>query len=269
MRNKISCLINTYNAAEYLDEAMKAADFVDEFVIVDMGSTDQTLEIAARYNAVVFDHPNVGFADPARAFGVARTSHEWVIILDADEIVTPGFKKFVLEQLENPKFDVYYMYFRNFFFGRELKGSSWSYKDFRKPLFFKKGFVELRPIVHDFFRVLPEAKVFATPVFDNALIHFNYSDVSSFVSKLDRYTNFEKSKWPCQFKVFEMVYQFVRELGGRFVIKQGYKDGWVGLYLGIAMGFYRATVVAKNNTPDRQTIQENYKKLARQLIKNG
>lgn len=152
-KQKISCLINTYNAQEFLEDVMRAAKFVDEFVVVDMGSTDQTLEIAKRFGAKIFDFPNVGFADPAREFGVSKTSHEWVIILDADEIVTPGFKNFVEEQLIDPQYDVYYMYFRNFFFGRELKATSWSYKDFRKPLFFKKGFVELRPIVHNFFRL--------------------------------------------------------------------------------------------------------------------
>ena len=68
-----------------------------------------------------------------------------------------------------------------------------------------------------------------------------------------------------QYPIFHGLYQIVRELGGRFIVLNGWKDGWVGFYLSFAMAFYRITALTKQMTPSRNKIISNYKKVATEI----
>jgi glycosyltransferase involved in cell wall biosynthesis len=81
-------VINTLNEERRLPYALRSVqDWVDEIVVVDMHSDDKTVEIAEAFGARIFTHERVGYADPARAFAFARATGDWILILDADELV--------------------------------------------------------------------------------------------------------------------------------------------------------------------------------------
>ena len=88
--NKISVVINTYNAARYLQKALEAAKEFDEIVVCDMESTDDTCEIARRYGCKIVTFPKNGITivEPARNFAIQSATHKWVLVVDADEIIT-------------------------------------------------------------------------------------------------------------------------------------------------------------------------------------
>lgn len=72
----------------------------DEVIVVDTGSTDATREIAARYGAKVvsFDFSTVDFA-AARNYGLAQASGRWILVLDADERLTPASVPLIRERI--------------------------------------------------------------------------------------------------------------------------------------------------------------------------
>ncbi|MDG1481051.1 MAG: glycosyltransferase [Myxococcota bacterium] len=78
------------NEAERLPDALRSvAEAVDEIVIVDTGSTDDTVTIARNAGAIVVHHPFDDFAS-ARNAGLPAVTGEWMLVLDADERLAPG-----------------------------------------------------------------------------------------------------------------------------------------------------------------------------------
>lgn len=254
----ITCLIHTRNSELHLEAVLQSVRWCDEIVLVDMESTDGTIAVAQAAGARVVPHKNIGLADPARQFGLEQAKGDWILALDSDEIVTPALAKRLQAIAAKNETDVAHLCFRNYFFGRELKGSGWSYKNIVVPRFFKKGSLTYGEHVHDFIRIKPGAREMKLIDKNLAVVHFNYLDVSHFIQKLDRYTDFEAKKSPTG----SLWYQALRELGGRFFLLGGWRDGWVGFYLAWAMAFYRLSALAKARTPDREEIVQIYDSVA-------
>lgn len=91
------CMI-VKNEEETLDKCLiNAVEFVDEIVVVDTGSTDRTKEIAFRYTNKVFDFQWCNDFSKARNYSISKASNDWVLVLDADEVITDFNKKNILE----------------------------------------------------------------------------------------------------------------------------------------------------------------------------
>lgn len=99
---RISLAMIVKNEKKYLDRCLKSVkDIVDEIVIVDTGSTDNTIEIAKENGAKVYEHEwNNHFAD-ARNKSIEYTTGEWILVLDADEYITTYDKEYLKKVLEN------------------------------------------------------------------------------------------------------------------------------------------------------------------------
>ena len=97
----ISVVINTYNAEKHLKAVLEAVKNFDEIVICDMESTDQTLDIARSYNCkiVTFPKGNLRIVEPARQFAIDKASSPWVLVVDADEVVTPELRKYLYDAI--------------------------------------------------------------------------------------------------------------------------------------------------------------------------
>lgn len=269
--NKISCVIHTYNSSEYLSYCLKSVEWCDEVVVIDMYSTDNTVELAKSHNATVYYHENVGYADPARAYGLSKCTGDWILALDSDEIVSEKLRDRLLKISQNNLADVLEISFVNYFFGREIKGSGWGYKDQVIPRFFRKGMLSYGVEVHNFTKVASNARVIKSISREASIIHFNYNDVSHFIRKLNTYTDKEIYSTKYKYKNYPFIkifYFAIRELLGRFLIKNGYRDGWVGLYLAFAMAFYRATSIAKANLPKHDDVVKKYQDLAIAILCN-
>lgn len=118
----ISAAINTYNEERDLPFALRSiSSWVDEIIVVDMHSTDRTREIAKEFGAKVFLHENVGFADPARAFALSKCKGEWILILDADEMIPKPLSDWLLNAAENNRGDVFRISRENYFFGEIMR----------------------------------------------------------------------------------------------------------------------------------------------------
>ena len=89
MNQQISVVINTYNAEKYLARVLETASSFDEVVVCDMESTDGTVAIAQRYGCKVVSFPKANHksAEPARTFAIQSASSDWVLVVDADELI--------------------------------------------------------------------------------------------------------------------------------------------------------------------------------------
>lgn len=99
---KVSVLLITHNEAVNLPGCLAALSWCDDILVLDSGSTDATVEIARALGARVAHRPFDDFA-AQRNYGLQHGAfrHEWVLHLDADEIVTPEFVR-ALDALQPP-----------------------------------------------------------------------------------------------------------------------------------------------------------------------
>jgi glycosyltransferase involved in cell wall biosynthesis len=119
---KVSVLILTHNEEVNLGTCLGALSWCDDILVLDSGSTDSTIEIAKSYGARVMTRAFDCFAGQ-RNYGLEMGSlrHDWVLHLDADEIVTPSFVE-ALEILQAPPtIDAYYVPSKLMLFGRWLR----------------------------------------------------------------------------------------------------------------------------------------------------
>jgi glycosyltransferase involved in cell wall biosynthesis len=264
--NNISCVIHTYNSEKYLAPCLNSVKWCDEIVIIDMYSRDSTVEIAQKYGAKVYFHENVGIADPAREFGKTMCSFSWILAIDSDEIVPTALAIKLREIAQNDEVDVVEISFRNFFFGREILGTGWGFKNQVIPRFFRKNHLSYGNEVHNFTKISPQSRVIKIISSEMSIIHFNYDSVSHFISKLNRYTDHEVNKNKSSKNIMiRIIFHFLREFIGRYFYLKGYRDGWLGFYLSYAMGFYRATTIAKTNLPSENEVVNIYKNIADNL----
>ena len=104
MNQQISVVINTYNAEKYLARVLETASSFDEVVVCDMESTDGTVAIAQRYGCKVVSFPKANHksAEPARTFAIQSASSDWVLVVDADELITQALHDYLYDFVKNP-----------------------------------------------------------------------------------------------------------------------------------------------------------------------
>lgn len=107
----------------------------------------------------------------------------------------------------------------------------------------------------------------------------NYIDVEHFIEKLNRYTTIEaenmfKGLKPKPNNFLKELYLIIREMGGRFLFRQGYKDGVIGFYLAVLMGAYRVSSFLKlkimekyNSDKPREKILSDYENIVKKVIR--
>jgi glycosyltransferase involved in cell wall biosynthesis len=248
----ISAVINTYNAAAYLNECLNSLSDLDDIVICDMHSTDATLEIAKAHGARIFMHEHMGMAEPARNFAVAQAKHAWVLVVDADEIIPAR----LLQELhaltqQATSADAYRLPRKNLFFGKWM---THTYPDYQTR-FFKAGHLHWENKVHTHPIVKGQLGTLEGLPHEAAMLHYSYTSVDDFVEKMNRYTRFEVEKRSTQ-KPFTLGRTLLKGVNAFYKtwFKQGAKhDGTHGLVVALLMAIYAMLVELKSWDAQRPT----------------
>ena len=173
METKISVSIICLNEADIIGECLQQASRVaDEIVIVDSGSTDKTLEIAQSHGAKIFHQDWLGYGKQ-KNFALKQCSNEWVLSLDADEVLTDD----LIEEIKGLNYDsdvVGYRVARKLFVGDRFICWGGYYPDYQLRLFRNSlgGFNELA--VHESVQLPAKAKV---NDLKKPLDHFSYDSL--------------------------------------------------------------------------------------------
>jgi glycosyltransferase involved in cell wall biosynthesis len=237
----ISVIIHTKDADQTLDRCIKSVLWSNDIVVIDMHSTDKTVAIAKKYTNSIFLVEDVGFADPARNFGLSKAKNHWILVLDADE-ETPASFTSLLPKLMKQEEKAWFIPRKNILFNKWIKHTNW-WPDYQLR-FFPKGTVTWSEKVH----TLPESSIetgYVEAEEENAIIHHNYASVNDFIDRLNRYTSLELSskKRHNPAEAFSASFdEFMR----RYFMQNGFKDKTHGLYLSLLQSFYEAIVSIKD-----------------------
>lgn len=266
---RISGLVLTRNEETNLPHVLASlAPWVDELVVVDMHSEDGTRAIAESFGARVVLHEPVGFADPARPFGVAQCRGDWVAMLDADELVPVPLARRLREVATEDTVDAVFVPRNDYMLGSLLSGTGWAHDEQLR--FFRPSAVVFTQRIHAFIEPAPDARVLHLSR-ELAMTHFNYTDPEQFVEKLNRYTSIEADQAPDRRAgALRATWAGIREFGLRYVRLGGWRDGWRGYYLSVFMAFYRFLAVAKidfaRRTGGREAVELQYDEIRREIL---
>lgn len=245
---KLSVIINTKNAAKTLKQALESIKWVEDIVIVDMHSTDDTVQIAERYTKRIFRFKDVGYADPARNYAISKAKGEWILIVDADEEIPKTLSDFIKTIISNdidPELqgDVYKIARKNIIFGGWLEHAGW-WPD-RQIRLFKNDSLTWDERVHS----LPQihGKVVELPATEElAIIHYNYPTLDSYLTRFNRYTTIEvesRGKQPSNAR--SVIGGFRRELMSRLFGYGGIDGGIRSVGISFMQAMYELTVGMK------------------------
>lgn len=247
--SNLTVVINTRNEEKNLPRLLKSLKpLAASVLVVDMASTDQTATVAKELGAEVLHYKQEhGFADPARNWAFAQVKTEWILVVDADEVLPSELATFVKARIQSPTADVYYLPRKNLFFGQWVKHTGW-WPDYN-PRLFRAGYLFWPDKVHG----PPEVKgrIEHLPAKENlALIHYNYDSVEHFLEKLNRYTSLTASG----LKISEIkspvssaqtLDRFFSEFLRRYFASEGWKDGVMGAGLSLLQATYELTTLLK------------------------
>lgn len=239
----ISVVINTLNEEKNLPNAISSIKSIaSEIVVVDMYSEDDTVEIAKKYGAKVFEHKKTGYVEPARDFAISKATNDWILILDADEEVTKSLVNKLKEIIKNPKADYYRLPRKNMIFGKWMKHTRW-WPDYNIR-FFKKGYVSWSEEIHAVPITQGEGADLSVKE-ESAIIHHNYDSVDKYLERMFRYTKVQSEmllKNGYVFKWQDLIEKPLNEFLGRYFVGEGYKDGIHGMAISLLQGFSELTI---------------------------
>lgn len=226
----ISVIINTWNEEANIKRCIDSViSWVNEVIVVDMNSTDQTREIALKLGAHVYTHPPAGFVEPARNFAIEKARNEWILVVDADEEIGPLLATKIQMLTGNDHGKSFFRIPRkNIIFGRWIRHARW-WPDLQIRLF-KKGMVTWLNEIHS----IPVTKGEGVDLEikpDNAITHYNYSSISQYISRMDRYTTIQASEMineGIEFRLNNLIKRPTNEFISRYLAGEGYKDGLHG-----------------------------------------
>ncbi|OSS42330.1 glycosyl transferase [Desulfurella amilsii] len=229
----IGCAIITYNEEDSLERTLKSVEFCDEIVVVDSYSTDNTVNIAKKYTDKVFFNKFLNYGTQ-KNFAIEKLSTDWVLSIDADEVVGKNLKNEILKATQNSLFDGYYIKIQLVFLGKALHfggAQNWHLRLFKKKLKFSESFV------HE--------KVQSTKAshLKGKILHYSYKNLSDYIEKLNKYTTISASL-KRKNKIHPLL-RFNLEFFKRFILRGAFFDGYEGTLYALLSSFYQLIKYAK------------------------
>jgi glycosyltransferase involved in cell wall biosynthesis len=247
----------TKNNADCIAGCLDSVTWVDEIIVVDDESQDNTLDIVRRYTDRIFIR-KMDLEGKHRNWAYAQARNTWVLSLDSDELVTPELRDEIIRMLGHTlRENGFTVQFRNYIGDYWVRWGGW-YPAAKLRLFRKDKFRYEESSVHPrIFMDHPGGHIRAD------IIHNSYKDISQFFAKMNSLTTREAQKWYDQARpmrrgrfLWRTIDRFMRS----YVGEQGFRDGFMGFVVAFCGGLYqfisylkyRELVTVKNsNTPEQ------------------
>lgn len=235
---KLTATIITLNEEKDLPRCLESVkNLTDEIVVVDSGSTDETVGIAKDYGAKVYARKFDGMASQ-KNYAASKSLGKWILSIDADEVIPPELSKEIKSQITNHEspFTAYSMPRKNIIFGKLIKYTRWQPEFDRFIWLYKKDKGKFVGGVHASVNI--EGQVGRLK---HAKVHYQYKTVRDFVDMMDRYSESEateKTEDGIKFSYVQLILQPIYNFLVRYFYRLGILDGWRGFILSYLMAIY-------------------------------
>jgi glycosyltransferase involved in cell wall biosynthesis len=240
----ISVAVISRAEEEKINEVLDSVnDWVDEIIVVidsNKKTSGSTIKAAEKYGAKIFYRLMDNYSNQ-KNFAISKARGDWILSLDADEVVSAGLGKELQRATRDLSYNGYFLPRKNIIFGKTLSHTGW-YPDYQLR-FFVKGYGVFSKIIHERVSLRGGVGYLKKP-----LIHYNYQSVSGFIKRLNRYTDAEAQQLISsgyQFLTQDVILRPIEEFFRRFFAQKGWQDGFHGLALSGLMAFYTLVIYLK------------------------
>lgn len=222
MVNKISALITTYNESQFLKECLNRLTFCDEIIVVDLGSSDNCVEIAESFGAKILHHELVPFAEHVRNFAIENARNEWVLFSDPDMYFAVGIGEKIENFLSNcpENIGVIHLPAVKYFNNQPIRYGTKSAIESRAALINTRK-VDFLPLVH-YSGIQPKEGILHVGMIvdkKDYIAHYWVKSMKEAVEKAKRYIPSEPERRHHLYKKFtirRMLYEFYKTLQKEF-----------------------------------------------------
>ncbi len=226
----ISVVIITKNEAHIIANTLQSLQTVtDDIVIVDSGSTDDTVAICKKYNATVIETDWAGYGINKNK-GINAARHNWILSLDADEAIDDELQQNLLQLALTNDEEVFDIRFKNFFCNKWIRFGEWGF-DWHIRLFNRKKVQWNNVAVHE--NLIFSENVTVTKLKGN-ILHYTVQNRQEYDAKTDYYARMNAKKYfmadkkPDFFKqYFSPVFAFIQH----YIFRLGFLDGAPGFII--------------------------------------
>ena len=227
----LSIAIITKNEEENIRSCLQSIAFARQIVVVDSGSADGTLQIAAEFGCDIYKESWLGFG-PQKQLAIDKCREQWILVLDADERIPQETADAIRAVISNPGMKEAGFSFprKNFFQGRWIKHAGW-WPDRIIRLFRKESGRMTEAAVHEAVEVDGIVGALDVPI-----EHFTESRLSKILQKIDRYSSlgaqeaFKEGKRSSTGSAFlRAFFTFFQD----YFLRGGFLDGMPGLTLAV------------------------------------
>jgi glycosyltransferase involved in cell wall biosynthesis len=227
LKNNLSIIIITKNEAAKIKRTVEAALQVsDDIIIIDSNSSDDTVSIANSLGAKCFIQPWLGYG-AQKNFGHQYTTYDWILSIDADEVLSNALIHRIKNlKLNNPNI-VYDIDFKTYFCNHLIRFGGWNPQHHIR--LYNKQLVEWDTLeVHEQLKIPKEVMI--EPI-QESILHYSYDTLEQYLQKSENYTNLfaerlfargKKSTWIK--RNLSPVFTFIKE----YIFKLGILDGKMG-----------------------------------------
>ncbi len=195
----ISVILSVKNEALNLPSCLDKLKRFDQIIVVDSGSTDDTVSIAHNMGAEVLQFQWNGKFPKKRNWALQNATllHEWILFLDADEFVTDEFVTEVAIKTQDPNYNGYTIQFENYFMGKKLR---YGY-GFKKSALFKKSKGAYEKVDEDLWSHL-DMEVHEHPIIEgkvglikSKVVHKDFKNLDHYIAKHNAYSTWEAQRY--------------------------------------------------------------------------
>ena len=171
----LTAIVLTHNESDQIADCIKTLRFADRILVFDSYSTDDTVAIAQRSGADIFQHEFVDYTEQRNAaLDAADEMTDWVLFVDADERVTDALAQEIRQKMRLPDFAGWRIPRHNYIFGILTKGAGW-YPDYQTRLLrVGQAYYDTNRKVHEVVKLYGDEGTIRHP-----LVHYNYRILNS------------------------------------------------------------------------------------------
>jgi glycosyltransferase involved in cell wall biosynthesis len=238
-----SALVTTYNDARHLSECLAALKFCDELVVVDLGSADASVDIATKAKAKIMRKPRVAIAEMIREETLPEMKHDWVVLVDPDEIFPDGVETQLRRAIaDQPQLAAVQLAWDFYFKGKRLRTTVWGTPKTKVFLVHRRRVV-ISPNVHTQMKPAP-GFVFADLSKTDSLVRVRHEWIDSYDQLFEKHLRYiaieGKSRYEGgnRFSWFQAIARPGWELKRNLVDYRGLLGGPRGIFLSFFYSWY-------------------------------
>lgn len=236
---KLSAVIITFNEAKNIGRCIESLKpVVDEFIILDSLSTDDTCDIIKRHGLTPVQRAWTGYSE-SKNYANSLTTGDYILSIDADEALSPALQQAILQVKAAPKAEVYEINRLTNYCGHWIRHSGW-YPEYKIRLF-KKGLTQWAGLIHE--ELVFNQTSYTTQRLEGDLYHYSYPTIESHIRKIIPYSALAAEKDFKAGKRYRLLthglikpwFMFMK----KYFLQAGFLDGFYGFVIAVNSAYER------------------------------